>query len=66
MKKDEEKICTGIKSCRKMKGTTDFLDEIITRRSLTKPDKLFYILNNHHPQIKLTIETNLDKNLEEQ
>lgn len=49
-----------------MKGTTDFLDEIITRRSLTKPDKLFYILNNHHPQKKLTIETNLDKNLEEQ
>ena len=41
-----------------------FLDDIFTRRKTNVPDQLLEVLNNYHPNIKLTYEINPEKFLD--
>lgn len=41
-----------------------FVDDIITRRMKSVPDELFQFLNQYHPNIKLTCETNPERFLD--
>ena len=41
-----------------------FVDDIYNRRKKSIHDKLYERLNNYHPNIKLTVEINLDKFLD--
>ena len=41
-----------------------YVDDIYSKRIKNQPDKFFKILNNYHPNIKLTIEVNPSKFLD--
>ena len=41
-----------------------FVDDVITRRSINQPDLLFSEINEYHPNIKFTTETNSRKFLD--
>ena len=41
-----------------------YVDDIYSKRIKNQPDKFFEILNNYHPNIKLTIEVNPSKFLD--
>ena len=48
----------------KPKSYKRFVDNILTRRKTHVPDQLLEFLNNYHPNIKLTYESNHEKFLD--
>ena len=49
---------------RKPKLYKRYVDDIFTRRKTNVPDQLLELLNNYHPNIKLTFEINPEKFLD--
>ena len=41
-----------------------YVDDIFAKRMKNKPDDLYNALNNHHPNINLTVEVNLKRFLD--
>ena len=57
-------LCFDVVKPLKPKLYKRYADDTYSKRIKNQPDKLFEKLNNHHPNIKLTIEVNPSKFLD--